>query len=40
MEESKIEKNKEHSVDLVLELVRVLLRDYPDLVAKVEEALA
>ena len=36
---SEVDDNREHSVKLVLELVRVLLRDYPDLVAKVEKAL-
>jgi hypothetical protein len=40
VEEPKIEQNREHSVALVLELVRVLLRDYPDLVLKIEEALS
>lgn len=39
MENSEVE-NRKHSVDLVLELVRVLLRDYPELVSKVEKALS
>ena len=39
MEDSEVE-NRKHAVNLVLDLVRVLLRDYPDLVAKVEEALS
>jgi len=37
---SENEENRKHSINLVLELVRVLLRDYPDLVAKVEKALS
>ena len=40
MEDSEVTENREHAVNLVLDLVRVLLRDYPELVTKVEEALS